>query len=160
MARLSFGAMRDKAAIAPYGPYAYVGGNSVNWVDSTGQNITVGVIVGGSVVIVGATISPAGQKAVSDAAKAAAQMCSDVVDKVRNWYEQRHSPDQEALDDIIKDVTNRGNKPVSDTDADTLLDWGKEVGSDVRDDRDADHWVGGPHIHIPGVVTGHIPVKK
>lgn len=93
------------------------------------------------------------------AAAATARACIDTATAVRNWYDQRQTPDQEALGDIVRDVTNGGRKPVSDKDADTLLDWGREVGSNVRDDRNTDHWTGGPHIHIPGSGVGHIPVK-
>jgi hypothetical protein len=39
---------------------------------------------------------------------------------------------------------------------------GRELGIDVRDDRNKDHWIGGLHIHIPIPGTGvkHIPVKE
>ncbi|MYM90165.1 hypothetical protein GTP91_23705 [Rugamonas sp. FT82W] len=70
-----------------------------------------------------------------------------------------NTPDQQALGDLVKDESDKGRKPVSNEDADTLLDWGRELGVDVRDDRNKNHWIGGPHIHIPGTGVKHIPVR-
>jgi hypothetical protein len=74
--------------------------------------------------------------------------------------DKAHTPDRQALNDIIKDVTGRGRQPLSGSDADTILDWANELGiKGVRDDRETDHWVGGGHIHIPGSPIRHIPAK-
>ena len=73
---------------------------------------------------------------------------------------QRHTPDQQALGDLVRDVTNGGRKPLSGKDADTILDWGRESGLGVRDDRNADHWTGERHIHVPGSGIGHVPVQR
>ncbi|MCU7850128.1 MAG: hypothetical protein KZQ89_19490 [Candidatus Thiodiazotropha sp. (ex Lucinoma kastoroae)] len=71
-----------------------------------------------------------------------------------------HSPDRKTLNDLINDATNKGREPLSDSDADTILDWADEVGVEgARDDRGKDHWVGGDHIHVPGSGVGHIPVR-
>ncbi len=72
--------------------------------------------------------------------------------------DNRQTPDQEALKDIIQEETLGGRKPLSDEDADTVLDWADELGIDgARDDRGKDHWEGGEHIHVPGSGLGHIP---
>jgi hypothetical protein len=58
----------------------------------------------------------------------------------------KHTPDQEALSDLVKGTGKRG---VSSSDADTLLDWAKECNFPCRDDRGKPpHWVGGEHIHL------------
>jgi len=73
---------------------------------------------------------------------------------------KRHSPDQEALKDLIDEETLGGRKPLSNEDADAILDWADEVGiNGARDDRGKDHWEGGDHIHVPGSGIGHIPVQ-
>lgn len=81
-----------------------------------------------------------------------------ISDIIGNIYQQRQTPDQEALAGIVQDATNRGRKPLSNSDADQILDWGKEVGTEVRDNRGTDHWVGGDHIHVEGSGIRPIPV--
>ena len=148
--------------------YGYVGANPIKYTDPKGliAGVDDAVVIGGLALTSACAASPGCVKALKDvaqaaviAANAAAKICGDSIDKVRSWYAQRQTPDQEALGDLVRDVTHGGRKPVSDKDADTLLDWGREVGSNVRDDRNTDHWTGGPHIHIPGSGVGHIPVK-
>lgn len=65
--------------------------------------------------------------------------------------------EEEALNDIIKDLTNDGRKPLSSDDADAALELGDELGLGTRDDRGEkgdkkgegqNHWEGGDHIHI------------
>ena len=72
-----------------------------------------------------------------------------------------HDDNRRSLNDLIKDLTNDGRKPLSADDAGAAIDLGKELGiPGIRDDRGTDHWQGGPHIHIPqsGVGDGkHIP---
>ncbi len=68
--------------------------------------------------------------------------------------EKRHTPDQEALNDLGKDSARHG---ISNSDADILLEWGEEYGFPSRDDRGKDHCVGGEHIHVGGM---HVPVNK
>jgi RHS repeat-associated protein len=65
-----------------------------------------------------------------------------------------HTPDQRALSDLVKGRLKGG---VSDTDADTLLDWADEYDFPSRDDRGKPHWTeeGKEHIHIG---PGHLPV--
>ena len=62
-----------------------------------------------------------------------------------NIIGKRHTPDQEALSDLVK---GSGKQGVSDTDADALLEWAKEYDFPARDDRGEDHWEYGKHIHI------------
>jgi len=65
--------------------------------------------------------------------------------------EKRHTPDQEAISDLVKES---GKKGVSNADADTLIDWAKEYDFPNRDDRGKrneqgrPHWEGGEHIHL------------
>jgi hypothetical protein len=72
--------------------------------------------------------------------------------------------DQQAFRDIVKEASLDGRKAISRLDADVLLDWGNEVGfPGVRGSADdlatiSSHWIGGPHIHVPTVGSGHIPV--
>jgi len=74
--------------------------------------------------------------------------------KQSNGQIKRHSPDQAAISELVKEA---GNKGVSNTDADTLLDWSKEYHFPARDDRGKPpHWLGGEHIHIG---PKHVPVQ-
>ena len=76
-----------------------------------------------------------------------------------------HSPDQQALGELIKEGT-RGGRRLSDDDADTVLEWGAELFPSppyggVRDDRGTGHWIGGDHIHVPGASgPSHIPTTS
>ncbi len=68
----------------------------------------------------------------------------------RNLYgnsaEKRHTPDQEALSELVKEA---GKEGVSDDEADILLDWAEECDFPARDDREKPpHWEGGKHIHL------------
>ena len=72
----------------------------------------------------------------------------------------KNSPDQQALNDLIRDATLGGRRPLSNDDADTILQWADELGTPgARDDRNTTHWEGGPHIHIPGSGIRHIPAR-
>jgi RHS repeat-associated protein len=78
----------------------------------------------------------------------------------------RHTPDQEALKDLVNEVTNGGREPLSREDAETVLDWAKEYKyPDARakpgDVASPSNWNANPvpHIHIPGAGrNGHVPV--
>ena len=76
------------------------------------------------------------------------------------------SNDQKALKDLVDELTNNGRKPLSQKDAETILDWADEVkypgwrakGNDVAN---PSNWTANPvpHIHLPGVGrNGHVPV--
>jgi hypothetical protein len=75
----------------------------------------------------------------------------------RPYRSERHTPDQEALVDLAKEAKNKGG--VSEEEAKTLVDWGKEVGfpgsrgPEVHDGRPFGQK---PHIHVGPV--NHIPV--
>lgn len=76
----------------------------------------------------------------------------------------RHTPGQEAFKDVVGEATNGGHTPLSPEDAETIGEWGREVqypgfSDDPSHLADPFHWVGGPHIHVPGVGSGHIPVR-
>ena len=62
--------------------------------------------------------------------------------------EDRHTPDQQAISDLVKQSEKNG---VSNSDADILLDWAKEYDFPNRDDRAEKHWKakdGADHIHL------------
>jgi len=75
----------------------------------------------------------------------------------RPYRSERHTPDQEALVDLAKEAKNKGG--VSEEEAKTLVDWGKEVGfpgsrgPEAHPDRPFGQ---NPHIHVGPV--NHIPV--
>lgn len=73
--------------------------------------------------------------------------------------------DQRALKELVDEATNGGRKPLSVDDAETVLDLAKEVNPGVRakpgDVSSPSNWkIPGnpPHILVPGVGSGHIPV--
>lgn len=70
---------------------------------------------------------------------------------------KRHTPDQEAISDLVKES---GKKGVSNADADTLLEWANEYDFPNRDDRGKPHWDardGMDHIHLG---PKHVPVNN
>ena len=69
---------------------------------------------------------------------------------------KRHTPDQKALHDLAEKANRTG---VTNPDADTLLEWGKEYNMPARDDRGKpNHWkYGDDHIHIG---KEHIPINE
>lgn len=68
---------------------------------------------------------------------------------------KRHTSDQEALNDIVKESEKKG---ISHSDANSLLKWSKEYNYPCRDDRGKPpHWIGGEHIHIG---TKHVPITE
>ena len=85
----------------------------------------------------------------------------DKWDNIFNTQDKKHTPDQQALNDLAKEAKRRG---ITNEDADTLLDWENEVdpnnekGLRGHDDRGTDHWTGGDHIHVGG--QDHIPVVE
>jgi len=83
-------------------------------------------------------------------------------------HNQCHTPDQQALKDLVEEATNGGRKPLSVDDAETVLDWADEVNypgwrakpGDVANPSNWDAAGGQPHIHIPGAGrSGHVPVQ-
>ena len=77
--------------------------------------------------------------------------------------------DQQALQGLVNEMTKGGRKPLSTSDANTVLDWAKETkypGARAKagDVSYPSNWSGRrghpneSHIHIPGVGSGHIPV--
>lgn len=114
---------------------------------AVGATITAGQLLGGAAVA-GALIS-------------AGKWLSDTV------YSKRLTPDQDALKDLVDGATNGGRKPLSAGDAETVLDWGKETGypgvrASPGDVSRPSNWSGSggqPHIHVPGIGSGHIPVE-
>jgi RHS repeat-associated protein len=70
-----------------------------------------------------------------------------------------HSEEREALNDLIKELT-RGDRKWTNEEADAILDLGRDLGIDVRDNRGESHWKGGSHIHVPQSGINHIPVRS
>jgi len=78
----------------------------------------------------------------------------------------RHTPDQRALRELVDEATNRGRKPLSREDAETVLEWAQEtnypgVRAAPGDVADPSNWKANPvpHIHMSGAGRGgHVPV--
>lgn len=77
----------------------------------------------------------------------------------------RMTPDQQALKELVDEATLGGRQPLTVDQAQTVLDWADEVGyPGVRagpgDVSVPSNWTANPvpHIHFPGVGSGHIPV--
>lgn len=74
------------------------------------------------------------------------------------------TPDQIALKELGNEASLGGRRAVSAAEAETLLEWAKEVGTPFRASASdlatsQNHWIGGAHIHIEGIGRGgHIPV--
>jgi hypothetical protein len=80
---------------------------------------------------------------------------------------RRYTPDQQALRELVNEVTNGGRKPLSVQDAEAILDLAREtnypgVRAGAGDVAFPSNWPGKgniPHIHIPDAGRGgHIPV--
>jgi len=87
---------------------------------------------------------------------------------VRTCTSARHSPDQQALRELVDEETHGGRRPLSRDDAETILDWADEVrypgaratANDVTGNHPGTQWHRRPHIHIPGAGRGgHVPVQ-
>ncbi|MGA8164919.1 MAG: RHS repeat-associated core domain-containing protein, partial [Waddliaceae bacterium] len=78
---------------------------------------------------------------------------------------KRHTPDQEALKDLVNEISNQGTKPLSPSDTKIVDEWAKEIdypGYRANpSDLEGSHWKNGPHIHFPGGGGRgqHIPVE-
>ncbi|MCG8636066.1 MAG: DUF6531 domain-containing protein [Desulfobacterales bacterium] len=158
-------------------PFVYSLNNPINYIDPLGLNTTTfpgtpGLPIGGLPGTVFEPGSHPNDLFVRDITSIIGLMDPrPLIDDIINlWNEKtedgescdnnRHSPDQQALNDLIDEQTLGGRKPLSEEEVDTILDWGEELGIDgVRDDRGKDHWKGGDHIHVPGSGIGHIPAN-
>ena len=155
--------------------YAYVGNAPINFVDPFGTNVAaaieqaiakgLGIAITGAtttVTVVGAFITAA----IWDLTHAAPAGGPDAVFVPTSA--KPFDPDQQALQDLVRDATLGGRKPLTCPDAETVLDWADEYGyPGVRatpgDVADPSNWYGhpnrSPHIHLPGTVpSGHVPV--
>jgi hypothetical protein len=120
----------------------------------------VGVIPGGKAGAAGTKATVAGVGAV---AKRVLGKADDVVRTA-----PQHTPDQQALKELVDEATMGGRKPLSVADAETVLDWAEEVRYPGARASPADlatpsNWTANPvpHIHIPGAGRpgGHVPVE-
>ena len=82
-------------------------------------------------------------------------------------HNQCMTPDQIALKELVAEATNKGTKPLSVDNAETVLDWAAEVKypgvrANARDVASPSNWniLGNPpHIHLKGIAkSDHIPV--
>ncbi|HEX2204190.1 MAG TPA: RHS repeat-associated core domain-containing protein, partial [Longimicrobium sp.] len=166
--------------------YRYVRGDPVNYVDIRGEtpvHLAAAAIWG--VVELGMSIADA-----LDFAKTAVDPCASVwdklgsgglfalgmvapgggygqVDNVAAAVTRREPADHPVLRQIIKEATLNGRRRLDADDAQTILDWAKEIGLDAHVTATDlatvnNHWdqfPGGPHIHVKGAVNGgHVPV--
>ncbi|HEX2205998.1 MAG TPA: RHS repeat-associated core domain-containing protein, partial [Longimicrobium sp.] len=155
--------------------YAYVQGDPVNQIDITGE-IPIPLIAAGVWGLVEAGLSAADALSF---AQTVADPCASTLDKLGSGglfavgmvtpgggagAALRYTPDQQALQQIVREATRNGNRQLSPGEAQTVFDWAKEVGYPVRvspADLAAtnNHWVGGPHFHMKNTVnSGHVPV--
>ncbi|MDJ1505189.1 LamG-like jellyroll fold domain-containing protein [Xanthocytophaga agilis] len=78
---------------------------------------------------------------------------------------KRMTPDQEALKDLVYEATLKGTRALSPGDTRAVIELAEEIGypgfrataSDMVSV--GNHWVKGPHIHLPGAVKGgHVQI--
>jgi RHS repeat-associated protein len=92
---------------------------------------------------------------------------ADAAKGLRKVRPRSMTPDQQALKELVDEATFGGRRPLSTDQAETVLDWADEFGypgarAKPGDVANPSNWSGGsgqPHIHIPGVGNGHIPVQ-
>jgi hypothetical protein len=80
---------------------------------------------------------------------------------------QGYSANQQLIQQLVNEATNQGHKPLTRQDANVVLDWAKEyeypgvrAGPGDVGYGQPSHWVGGPHINMPGMPnSGHVPVE-
>ena len=145
--------------------YRYVFNNPANFTDPSGLQPQALCLLTGPGAPVTCTAAAAATAVVALCAWILGDILVDQVLKSEsnegNDQDKKHSPDREALNDLIDEATSGGREPWTDSEADTILDWADELGVEgVRDNRGEDHWGGRDHIHIPdyGGKT-HIPTK-
>lgn len=137
--------------------YQYVYNNPFKYKDPDGRVImlTIPLFYWGATLALptlSAIVTPIAYAAVTGAVMYGGYKASEALN---NFVEKRHTPDQEALSGIAKESERKG---VTNAEADTLIEWGKEYDfPNTRDDRGEDHWECGEHIHIG---PGHIPVRN
>jgi RHS repeat-associated protein len=78
----------------------------------------------------------------------------------------RMTPDQQALKELVDEVTLSGRRSLTGDQANTILDWADEVGyrgvrASPEDLATPSNWTQNPvpHIHFPGLDFTHIPVE-
>src|SRR5262249_31671002 len=74
------------------------------------------------------------------------------------------SKDQQALKELVDELSLGGRRPLTSEQAEVILDWANEVGypgwrAGPADVLPPGNWSGGTHIHLPGAGrAGHVPV--
>lgn len=77
---------------------------------------------------------------------------------------RRFTDAQRALQQLVREATRNGKRPLSPAETAIVRQWAREVGwpgfRDGPRDLSGANWVGGPHIHMPriGFGGGHVPI--
>jgi hypothetical protein len=80
----------------------------------------------------------------------------------------RFTPDQIAFQELVREISNGGRRPIPVEGAEIIMDWAQELNytgfrAGIRDVSVPSNWSGNggqPHIHLYGVgKSGHIPVE-
>ena len=74
---------------------------------------------------------------------------------------------QQALKDLVNEASLGGRRALTTQDAGTVIDWAREYNypgfrASPSDLSTPSNWTANPvpHIHMPGVGSGHVPVAQ
>ena len=149
--------------------YRYVGNTPLNFRDPRGRFAFIlpwvlpalegGAILEGAIVAAKVTAAALLASQLTGDAEEGSQQDESSVDLPGSGAScPKQSPDRQALNDLINEQIQGGRRPLSDNDADQVLEWAKEQNiPGTRDDRGEGHWEGGDHIHVPQSGVRHIP---
>ena len=154
--------------------YLYANANPASSVDQDGQQaVSLGTYGGnagaGIGLILGGPPGAIAGRVLGTGLGLGVGYCIANWDQVDRWLNQQMTPDQEALKELVDEVTNEGRRPLTPEEAETILDWADETKYPGRraspgDVANPSNWKGHPerppHVHLPGAGRGgHIPVQ-